>query len=334
MSSGIFSTYVLPAALVLSVLVIPVDKASAVQPNVTLPSGLNLGATTFYDGFGGVPGESAWQTYIGYIQAEGLKDNNGSDIPIFNEPELDVYTIINQYSYVFDTDRTILGGHPGVDFIVPVASLDANFKNPPPYPGLKLKDNGFGLGDPTASIFLQYDPIMVDGNPVFVSRLNAGVTMPLGKYDKNKDFNVGNNFWSFQMYWAMTLLLSPEWSISLRPQYYYNFRNSDPASSLPLDSGVHDTQAGQSASINYNIGYRVNDALTVGLGGYYLKQLTDDKINGYKVADSKEKALGFGPGLLVDLGDDKLFATAYRESKVENRFKAENSLVLRWLHTF
>src|SRR5690606_6285176 len=140
-----------------------------------------------------------------------------------------------------------------------------------------------GLGDPTVSLFVQYDPITINGNPFFVSRLNAGVTMPVGKYDNNKDFNIGNNFWSIHTYWAMTFLLSPKWSISLRPQYYYNFKNNDPASSLPLDEGVDDTQAGQSASINYNVGYKVNDYLTVGVSGYYLKQITDDQINGHSI---------------------------------------------------
>ena len=52
--------------------------------------------------------------------------------------------------------------------------------------------------------------------------------MPAGKYDNDVDFNIGNNFWSVHSYWAMTFLLGPEWSISLRPQYYYNFKNSDP----------------------------------------------------------------------------------------------------------
>tara|TARA_Y100001968_G_scaffold107498_1_gene97199 strand:+ start:4039 stop:5046 length:1008 start_codon:yes stop_codon:yes gene_type:complete len=328
-------SYTLAAIAATGFVALDVSKALAVQPTVTLPSGLNLGATSFYDGFGGQqPGDSAWQTYIAYAQNKGLKDSAGKDIPIFNDPKMDVYSVINQYSYLFKTDQKILGGHLGVDFIVPMASLDASFQDAPPFPGIKLKDNGAGLGDPTVSLFVQSDPITLNGNPFFVSRLNIGVTMPAGKYDNDVDFNIGNNFWSVHSYWAMTFLLGPEWSISLRPQYYYNFKNSDPASSLPLDQGVEDTQAGQSVSLNYNVAYKVNNYLTLGVSGYYLKQITDHQINGLSISDSKEKAIGFGPGLMVELGKDKFFVTAYRESNVENRFKVENSLTLRWLHEF
>ena len=72
----------------------------------------------------------------------------------------------------------------------------------------------------------------------------------------------------------------------------------------------------------------------MGVSGYYLKQITDDQINGHSISDSKEKTLGFGPGLVVDFDKDKFFVTAYRESNVENRFKVENSVTLRWLHMF
>jgi len=328
------STFALSATLAVSTLSLSVDQAEAVQPAVNLPSGLNLGATSFYDGFGGRPGDSTWQIYAGFSQAEGIKDQNGNNIPIVNDAKIDVYTLISQYNHVFDTERKVLGGHLGMDFIVPMASLDARFKAGPPYPGLQLKDDGFGLGDPTASLFIQYEPMTIDGNPFFVSRLSAGFAVPVGKYDKDKDFNIGNNAWSFQTYLAMTFLLSPEWSISLRPQYYYNFKNTDPAGSLPLDAGVRHTQAGQSASMNYNVGYRLNDAVTIGISGYYLKQLTDDKINGSKIKNSKEQALGFGPGVLVDLDRNKFFLTAYRETKVENRFEINDSIIFRWLHTF
>jgi hypothetical protein len=308
--------------------------AIAAQPTVTLPQGMNLGATSFYDGFGGNPGESAWQTYIGYSRSTALKDNEGNDLTVINEPGFTVYSMINQYSYLFDTDMKVLGGHLGIDTIIPMAALDTSFKPGPPYPGLQLQDNGTGLGDPTVSLFIQYDPINVGGHPVFVSRLSAGVTMPFGKYDADKDFNTGNNIWSFDLYYAMTLLLGPKWSISLRPQYYYNFKNDDPASSFPLDAGVEDIQPGQSFSMNYNVSYKLNDNIALGLGGYYLKQITDDKINGKDIQNSKEKAFGFGPEFLLDLGHHKFFLTAFRESNVENRFELDNSVILRWLHTF
>lgn len=313
-----------------------VPEASRAAPaSVSLPTGMNLGSTSFYDGMGGQPGDSAWQVYYAHTSNKGLKDNSGNDVPIFNDPRLKVRVLINQYSHLFKTEKKYLGGHPGVDIIVPIAHLDADFDTAPPFPGLSLDDaSGVKLGDPSISLFLQYDPIMINGNPVFASRVNAGFTAPLGSYDKNKDINVGNNFWSFNAYWAMTLFLSPKWSISLRPTYYYNFKNDDPASSAPLDAYIKDTQAGQSFSTNYNIAYRVNDVLSVGINGYYLKQLSDDKVSGKRVDNSREQSFAYGPGAMLDYGRDKFYLTAQRESNVENRFKADSAFTLRWLRLF
>lgn len=307
----------------------------AASATVSLPSGMNLGSTSFYDGLGGQPGDSAWQVYLGYTNNKGFKDSHGDNVPVFNDPKLKVSVLINQYSYLFNTETKYFGGHPGIDMMLPLVHLDAGFDGGPPYPALSLDEaRGVKLGDPTVSLFLQYDPIMIKGNPVFASRVNAGFTIPAGAYDKNKDINAGNNYWSFNAYWAMTLFLSPKWSISLRPTYYYNFKNDDPASSTPLDPDIRDTQAGQSFSTNYNIAYRVNDVLTVGLNGYYLKQLTDDKVNATRIKDSREQSFAFGPGAMLDYGRDKFYLTAQRESNVENRFEADSSFTLRWLRLF
>lgn len=322
-------------AICISIQLILPDTSLAAPASVSLPSGMNLGNTSFYDGFGGSPGDSAWQTYIGYTNNKSIKDSHGDNVPMFNNPKLKVSVLINQYSYLFNTEKTYLGGHPGIDLMVPMAHLDADFDDGPPFPALSLdEESGVKLGDPTVSIFLQYDPIMFKGNPVFASRVNAGFTIPAGSYDKHQDMNAGNNFWSFNAYWAMTLFLSPKWSISLRPTYYYNFKNDSPASSAPLDDDIKDTQAGQSFSTNYNIAYRVNDVLSVGINGYYLKQLTDDKVNGKRFENSREQSFAFGPGAMLDYDRNKFYLTAQRESNVENRFKADSSFTLRWLHLF
>ncbi|MQU08151.1 SphA family protein [Pseudomonas helleri] len=322
-------------AAILSVQYLAPMSSLAAPATVSLPSGMNLGSTSFYDGFGGKPGESAWQVYLGHTDYKGSKDNHGDDIPVFNDPKLKVSVLINQYSHLFDTETKYLGGHPGIDLILPLVHLDADFDSGPPFPALSLDDaSGVKFGDPTVSLFLQYDPIMVNGNPVFASRVNAGFTIPTGAYDKHKDINMGNNHWSFSAYWAMTLFLSPKWSISLRPTYYYNFKNTDPASSAPLDTEIQDIQAGQSFSTNYNIAYRVNDVLSIGLNGYYLKQLTDDKVNDSRLKDSREQSFAVGPGAMLDYGNDKFYLTAQRESSVENRFEADSSFTLRWLRIF
>lgn len=297
-------------------------------PTVTLPGGVNLGATSFYDGFGGQPGDSLWQTYLGYTDSEDLKNQKG-DNALPGSSSLKTTVLINQYIHMFNDAKPIFGGHPGIEINVPYIFLDGDTQFP-----IDLKTNHAGIGDPTVAFIIQHDPIIYNNQPVFSDRISIGVISPLGDYNENKDFNPGSNYFSLFVYAAMTFQLNQKLSLNLRPYYYYNFKNDSPASSAPLDENTHDTQAGQFFTTNYNLGYKVNENLTLGINGYYLKQLTDDKINGKTVQDSKEQVFAIGPAAMLDYGKNKFYLTVHKESKVENRFEAQSSFTSRWLHVF
>ncbi|WP_180074901.1 transporter [Acinetobacter sp. YH12116] len=300
----------------------------AAIPSVTLPNGINLGATSFYDGFGGKPNDSIWQTYIGYSNAGNLKDSHGNNA-LPGKSSLKTTVINNQYVYMFDTQKTILGGHPGLDLIVPFIHLDADMNGP-----VQLKDKPFGMGDPTIGIDIQHDPIYFKNNPIFSDRLGVGITIPVGEYDKNKDINPGANFSSIFLYAAMTFNFNENISLSLRPYYYYNFKNTSPSSSIPLDDNIRNTQSGQFLTTNYNLGYKMGEHLTLGINGYYLHQLTKDKINNETIDNSKENVFAIGPAFMLDYGNNKFYVTSHKESKVENRFENSENVIFRWLYLF
>jgi hypothetical protein len=73
--------------------------------------------------------------------------------------------------------------------------------------------------------------------------------------------------------------------------------------------------------------------LRLGINGYALRQLTDDKINGNSLADSKERAFGIGPGLVY--GGDKwwIYLNSYFETGAENRPEGIK-VVLRYSRAF
>lgn len=318
-------------SMALALIVALPSSVYAVTPSVSEPAGINLGGTSFYDGFAGPPGLSHL-VYLKYDSAQSFLGAKGHQNPALDDPKLTVTTLINQFSY-YSPNSIGLGAHPGWSLIVPIVSLDASFGTA----GAQLKDNGTGLGDVVTGPQVQFDPIVdAHGRPIYVQRFAMDMILPTGKYDEHKDFNPGSHFYSLNPYWAATVMPAPRWEVSWRLQYLYNFRNDKPASSAPLDyqgQAVDDTQAGQAAWANFTASYEVLPRVSVGLNGYYFKQITDDRINGYRLQDSRERVLGLGPGAFWKISDSEgMWFNVYHESAVENRAKNEFSVQVRFAH--
>lgn len=305
--------------LVVPLLLIPIVPAAVSAYD--LPS-VNLGFTSFLDG--GPPAGPGWyfSQYIQYYTADQLNDGNGNEIP-FPDPDLNVWVSLSQGIYQSDQEL-FWGGKWGVDLIVPIVGLDISYSQPGPFP----EDNGTGLGDILVGPFMQWDPIMRDGKPFFMHRIELQMIFPTGKYDENKALNPGSNFFSFNPYWAGTLFITPNWTATTRIHYLWNAENSDAIG--PAEKST----AGQAVHLNFATAYAVHPTFRIGINGYYLKQLTDSEVDGEDVSDSREEVLGIGPGALWHINaDNHLFFNAYFESNAENRSEGQR-YVLRWVHHF
>lgn len=284
---------------------------------------VNLGFTSFVDG-GPPAGPGFYFTqYLQFYTADELNDGDGNPIP-FPDPELDVWVSLSQGIYQSDQE-VLLGGKWGIDVIIPVVGLDISYSAAGPFP----QDNGTGLGDLLVGPFLQWDPIMHNGRPLFMHRLELQMLFPTGKYDEDKSLNPGSNFFSFNPYWSGTLFITPEWTATTRIHYLWNAENSDAFG--PADKST----AGQAIHLNFATAYMViPNTLRLGINGYYLKQITDSEVDGQDVDNGKEAVLGIGPGVLWSISQDNhLFFNAYFESGAENRSEG-NRLTLRWVHHF
>ncbi|MGO2511865.1 SphA family protein [Marinomonas polaris] len=326
-ADALFSKTLLSLAVVYSA------NTLAANPSVSLPKGTSLGSTSFFDGFSG---DSSGLTYLLYIQRENgtsLKNNKGKNAAPFDSPNLDVTVEINQFDYKFEPTKS--GDIYGISAFLPIVSLDSSFGDKGP----QLKDNGTGLGDLTLGGYIQFLPTIKDGHPVFSHRLAVDFILPTGEYDVTKDFNQSNNYLTVIPNWSFTILPAPRVEVSGRINYLYNFENSEPAGSSPMDwngGTVNDTQAGQAFYMNFATSYEIYPGFRAGINGYYLKQLTDDKVNGDTLADSKEEVLGLGPGVFWSSKDQStnVWVNTYSESMVENRFRNELKLQFRIAHKF
>jgi hypothetical protein len=243
-------------------------------------------------------------------------------------PGTDVDAWVSLTQFIHQSDTEILGGKWGLDVIVPYVSVNASYNSGVPGPAA----NSSGLGDILVGPYLQWGPSMGENGPVFMQRVELQIIFPTGKYDKNKEMNPGSNFLSFNPYWAGTLFVNPRLTVSTRLHYLWNGKNDEPNRGFV---GASDSQAGQAIHANFASAYEVIPRmLRVGLNGYYLKQISDTKVDGKSMSDLKEKVLGIGPGWIFSFSQDShLFFNAYFESNAHNRPEGVRS-VLRCVHHF
>jgi hypothetical protein len=261
-----------------------------------LPGIINLGATTFRDGFLPTNPDCAYFQYLRRNSWNEIHDKNGKDVAAFKDLEIDVTGAASQLACT--TPVKILGGALGFHTIVPIAELQSS-ADPS---GIVLQDSGFGFGDIFIAAYLQMPPVMRNGQPIYSQRFDLTFISPAGKFDSGKDLNQSSGYWSVNPYWAGTWFLAQKWELTWRAHYLYNFETSKiPTSLIPnVRQLFKNGQAGQATWVNFTLGYAVTQKFSVGLTGYYLRQLTDDELNGHAYDGGKEEALYMGPGFHYD----------------------------------
>ncbi|KPA99757.1 SphA family protein [Pseudomonas asplenii] len=285
---------------------------------------VNLGLTSFLDG--GLPAGPGWylQQYFQNYSANRLVDKNGDKLGL-PRTELDYQVAVTQVSYL--SDLRLGNASLGLNTVLPIVTkmkVDDGLDN------AALKDQG-GVGDWLIGPFIQFDPIMGKDGPLFVHRIELQVNLPTGEYSDKKDINPGNNAVSFNPYWAATYWFTPNWTASVRAHYLYNFKNHDPGYGF---GDASDIQAGQALHANFATDYAVTPQLRLGINGYWLKQISDTRVDDHEVSGRREKVWAIGPGAMYSFSkDDHLVFNAYFEQDVENRPDGSR-LQVRYIHHF
>lgn len=274
---------------------------NASAADLALPP-VNLGETSFQDGIA-FPGWLVEETFV-YYDADSFTDSKGRDIPGSNR-----LTAIGAVTHVaWISSFRLLGGVYGAEVLVPLSYLDFDTDFGP---------NGreSGMGDLIVGpLFIQWTDSKLFGMPYF-HRFNLDFVLPTGEYRQSSPVNVGSNIYTFNPYYSFTLIPTDPLEISARLHYLWCSENRDPFVGL----GADDTQPGQAAHVNFAASYEILKGIRLGINGYFLQQLTDDRIDGDEQAHSKERVLGIGPGLKYTYERMSIYLNTYYETAAENR---------------
>ncbi len=276
---------------------------------------LNYGLTDVLDG--AVPGPGTYFfEYIQVYQSDEFKDRDGNDIP--GGPQASFVLSMNQLAHI--STKTVLGGNLGIDVLQPIGQLhgQGNFGSGGP----AVTANPGPMGDLVVGPFIQWFNTNLLGRP-FLHRAELDVVLPTGQFDKKYILNPGANLWTIEPYYAFTWFLTPQFSTSWRLHYAYNTKNDDT-----------EVKPGQLFHLNYSFEYEAVKDLRLAVTGYYIKQLTEDEVNGTELDGSKEQAFAIGPAIhWISKGGLAFGLKTQFESSVENR-PAGNRTTFRLTYKF
>ncbi len=290
---------VLRCVVAAAVLLASAGEASAVD--LPLPP-VNLGDTNFQDAIA-YPG---WliEELVTYYHANQFNDYQGKDRPGSNR--LTAISAVTHVAWI--SNFKLLGGFYGAEILVPLAYLDFDTDFGP-------NDQDQGLGDVSVSpFFIQWPEYKLFDMP-FYQRLDLLFKLPTGDYSRHSAVNIGSNVYSFNPYYAFTLVPTSRLEFSSRLYYLWNSENDEPFYRFR----ANDSQPGQAVHANAAASYEILKGLRLGVAGYALYQITDDKLDGDDQPRSRERVFGIGPGLKYKIDTWAMYLNSYYEFGAENR---------------
>ncbi|WP_423821998.1 transporter [Salinisphaera sp. SPP-AMP-43] len=237
-----------------------------------------VGVNTLGDGYMPLPGTLEFRNYTAGHWSHTRAGNSGDEsIPGFSNSG-----VVDAMRFLYTFDKPIGPFHYTLGGVLQVAynHLDVGVES----------DDATNLGDLDIQNYLSYHS---QDKKLFLY-FGLDTYAPTGRYDEDDLVNPGKNYWSFDPSINVTYHVTDK--LALNGVVYGEFNTKNSAT---------DYQSGNSVDVDYGINYRpfvhrsedsFAQHLGFGLGGYFLKQFTDDEVNGETVEPDGNRAQAFGIG--------------------------------------
>ncbi len=255
---------------------------------------------------GAVPPAGDYMMVYGVDYRGTLMDDGGDEVKIGNK-DIDIHINALSLRWIHVTETKILNGDFGFHVIAP-------------YMRGKIDVAGnttsmSGLGD------MVVDPFIAWHYPNL--HLVAGVDffLPTGKFDKDEAINPGAGYWSVEPLLGVTYLSNSGYEASVKLMYNIKSENKDT-----------DVLSGDEFHMDYAL-TKHDGPWSYGIGGYYVKQIQNDELDGVEIKDSKRRSLSIGPQIKYDYKNMSFVAKYQVESASRNTFEG-NRVNLKFIYAF
>ncbi|NHF74757.1 SphA family protein [Paracoccus xiamenensis] len=224
---------------------------------------------------------------------------------------IDANAQINLTSALWSTPWQVLGGNVAFTATLPFGAQDVSASAFIPGIGLgrAVDDDLFTLGDPVAGAMIGWH----SGN----LHWNVGtlINVPIGNYQEGEIANLSFNHWGVDISGAATWL-DPTTGLDISGAAGFTFNAENPET---------DYRTGTEFHAEWAISKAVSQDLSLGIIGYYYKQISGDSGDGARLGDFKGQvaAIGGTVGYNFMAGSTpvSLRAKIYREFSARNRLE-------------
>jgi len=302
---------------------------AAMLPLLALPTGSALateGATNFYllgqRGQGAAvlpPVEGVFFALPNYYYSGDQSRNRNLELggTVATGVDGDVFLTVPTALWVTPID--ILGGDLAFNASFVYGNADISARSVLTFPNIggsvDLSDDQWAVGDPVVGAAIGWH----GDNHHYL--LAANVNIPAGDYEKGRLANVSINRWATDLTAAGTWLFADKaFELSAAAGFTLNGENDDT-----------DYETGDEIHVEAAAFYQLTPAVSLGLNGFYYKQVSGDSGSGARLGDFKGRAAGIGPGATFNfqLGPAPVTVNLryFSEFSVENRLEGD----IAWL---